>query len=607
MNLVSIDTRDVAVGQNILRKWQDVLDLLTNIVKIPAALIMRVEPPSIQVFLSSHSEGNPYEEHELAPLGTGLYCETVMATRRHLIVPDALADPHWCNNPDVKLGMISYMGLPLIWPDEHVFGTICVLDKQENPYSSLFLQLLQQFRGIVEADLRQIHTDWVRAREDAALRADEAERVRLEFQQIRAGEQQALARLRESEERWHFALEGAGDGVWDWEVGAATVFYSSRCLELLGFCGLDDHVPFALWEQHVHPDDLPLVMDDVRAYLDGRTSQFTSEHRFQVGGQWKWLLTRGMVVSRDGEGRALRLIGTYSDVTARKLAEVELLTLNNRLEERVAARTAELQQAMEQIIVTEKMASLGRLVAGVAHELNTPLGNIVLSSSTLKEAIDGVGQLAAGKRLTQAGLEEFLLNGKGACELIERNGLHAGELITSFKQVAVDQASQQRRVFDLRKTVLEMVAALGPITRRARATLDVRIPAGIGMDSYPGSMDQIITNLVTNSINHGFEGRSGGCVTISAAQRGECVELVYEDDGCGIEKSLQSKVFDPFYTTKMGQGGSGLGLAIVHNIVQAIFKGSVRLDSAPGQGARFVFSLPRRLPEEAPPRFPAAL
>ena len=596
MNIASIDTRDLPIDPNMLDKWQALLDLLTSLVKIPAALIMKVEPPAIKVCLSSHSDGNPYEPDECADLGTGLYCETVMATRSHLIVPNALSDPDWRDNPDVKLGMISYMGLPLVWPDQRLFGTICVLDKQENAYGDAFLKLLQQFRGIVERDLQHIYNELMRARQDARVRAGEDALVREAFTLIRGAEQDALERLRESERRWHFALEGAGDGVWDWDVKRGTVFYSNRCLELLGFAGRGPVFDFSQWEALVCPDDLPQVRSAIERCLHGQFAQFINEHRFRVDGEWKWLLTRGMVVGRDDAGQPLRMIGTYSDITARKVAEVELLALNDHLEERVAARTAELQQAMEQIVVTEKMASLGRLVAGIAHELNTPVGNIVLSSSTLKEAIGGVEQLAADKRLTYSALEEFLRHGKSACELIERNGLHAGDLIMSFKQVAVDQASQQRRTFDLRKTVQDMAAALGPIMRRAHVTLDVRIPEGIVMDSYPGSMDQIITNLVTNSINHGFEGRPGGRIAIDAALHDERVELVYQDDGCGIEKEVQGKVFDPFYTTKMGQGGSGLGLSILHNIVQAILKGGVRLESEAGHGVRFLFSLPRAVP-----------
>lgn len=595
MSGLNINTRDLPVDPDVSHKWQEILDLLANIVRIPAALIMRVEPPKIKVFLSSRSQGNPYEEDEEAPLNSGLYCETVMATRKQLIVPNALTDKLWCNNPDVKLGMISYMGLPLIWPDKNVFGTICVLDKQENYYSTVFLQLLQQFRGLVERDLKQIYSSVVRAQEDAAIRADEAERVRQEFALIRAGEQKALQALKESEERWHFALEGANDGVWDWNIVEGSIFYSKRCLELLGFPEHKSLVGFSEWEQCVHPDDLPEVMATVDDYLKSKTTHFTNEHRFKYQGGWKWLLARGMVVGHDASGQPLRMIGTYSDITARKLAEVELQSLNNRLEERVVARTGELQQAMEQIVITEKMASLGRLVAGIAHELNTPIGNVVLSSTALKEQIEGIVQQEASKKLTHHGLEEFLLHSKDTCELIERNSRQAGNLIMSFKQVAVDQASQQRRTFDLRKTIEDMMSALNPITRGAHVTFDVGIPNGIIMDSCPGPLEQIITNLVTNSINHGFEGNNGGHIAIRGALQQDTVEMIYEDNGCGIEKHLQRSVFDPFYTTKLGQGGSGLGLSIVHNIVQAIFKGNVRLESEPGQGVRFIFSLPRVL------------
>lgn len=467
MSASTIDTVHLPVSHDFAHKWQQVLDVLARIIAIPAALIMRVEPPQIKVFLASHSDSNPYEEEEAAPLCTGLYCETVMATRKHLIVPNALTDKDWCQNPDVKLGMISYMGLPLVWPDESIFGTICVLDHKENGYTPLFLQLLQQFRSLVERDLQQIYNEEVRAAEDAALRAGEAERVRREFAVLRSSEQKALEELRE---------------------------------------------------------------------------------------------------------------------------------LNSHLEERVTERTAELHKAMEQILMAEKMAALGRLVAGVAHELNTPVGNIVLSASALKDSYADIAQQIAANRLGRNRLSEFLQQGQDACELIGRNGQHVAQLIMSFKQVAVDQSSEQRRKFDLRKAVEDMAAALGPTVRHANVTLQVKVPPDIMMDSCPGPMEQVIINLVTNSINHGFEGRDGGHIVIDAEQRGDTVALSYQDDGCGIPPQLQDKVFEPFFTTKLGQGGSGLGLAIVHNIAQVVLKGSVRLENTPGQGARFLFSLPRVLP-----------
>ncbi|MGB9365941.1 MAG: GAF domain-containing protein [Xanthobacteraceae bacterium] len=132
------------VPAEIMRKWQGIVDLLADIVRVPSALIMRVEPPNIKVLVASESKGNPYEPDEEASLNTGLYCETVMNTRRPLLVPDALQDEDWRSNPDIKLGMISYLGVPISWPDGEIFGTICVLDRESNGYSDLYLKLLLQ-------------------------------------------------------------------------------------------------------------------------------------------------------------------------------------------------------------------------------------------------------------------------------------------------------------------------------------------------------------------------------------------------------------------------------------------------------------------------------
>jgi GAF domain-containing protein len=144
----------VEVPLEIVRKWQEIVNLLAEIISVPSALIMRVEPPTIKVFVASESNGNPYEPDEVASLNTGLYCETVMNTRQPLLVPDALNDETWNANPDIKLGMISYLGVPIIWPDGEIFGTICVLDNKENAYSELYLRLLVQWREVVQADLK---------------------------------------------------------------------------------------------------------------------------------------------------------------------------------------------------------------------------------------------------------------------------------------------------------------------------------------------------------------------------------------------------------------------------------------------------------------------
>ena len=146
--------REHAVPESFGQKWQATINTLARLLKVPAGLIMRVLSSEIEVLVASHSEGNPYEPHEKADLNTGLYCETVMANRSPLHVPNALEDPEWKDNPDVKLNMISYLGMPLVWPDGSVFGTICVLDDKTRHYSPLYWELLDQFRQIIAGGLR---------------------------------------------------------------------------------------------------------------------------------------------------------------------------------------------------------------------------------------------------------------------------------------------------------------------------------------------------------------------------------------------------------------------------------------------------------------------
>ena len=149
----------IQVPAQTIEKWQEIIDLLAAVLHVPSALIMKVEPPNIRVFVRSELEGNPYERDERACLNTGLYCETVMKTRQPLLVPDALADQEWNANPDIKLGMISYMGVPVAWPNGDIFGTICVLDDRRNEYSDLYRKFLFQCRDVLQADLKSLQAN----------------------------------------------------------------------------------------------------------------------------------------------------------------------------------------------------------------------------------------------------------------------------------------------------------------------------------------------------------------------------------------------------------------------------------------------------------------
>ena len=149
-------THPIQIPSEIIQKWQGMVDLLAETMQVPSALIMKVEPPNIRVFVASESKGNPWERDEVSPLEGGTYCETVMETRQQLLVPDALKDDEWKSNPDIKLGMISYLGLPISWPDGEIFGTICVLDSKRNEYSEGYRKLLLQCRDASQADLRSL-------------------------------------------------------------------------------------------------------------------------------------------------------------------------------------------------------------------------------------------------------------------------------------------------------------------------------------------------------------------------------------------------------------------------------------------------------------------
>ena len=283
----------------------------------------------------------------------------------------------------------------------------------------------------------------------------------------------------------------------------------------------------------------------------------------------------------------------------RVIAEEDLQRLADTLENRVAERTRELEaanaslsQAMEQLVQREKLASLGSLVAGVAHELNTPIGNALTVSTALNDIHRQFADELAKGAVRRSALDRFVAENSEATALIERNLQRAAALISHFKQVAVDQASVRRREFDLAALVKDVLSTLSPRLKRSPHRVEVEIPAGLVLESYPGPLEQVLTNLIENSLVHGFEPGRAGVIRISAEVAGPRVRLRYADDGLGIPPALRHRVFDPFFTTKLGQGGSGLGLYLVYNLVHGRLGGSIELLDGAGPGASFIVELP---------------
>ena len=270
--------------------------------------------------------------------------------------------------------------------------------------------------------------------------------------------------------------------------------------------------------------------------------------------------------------------------------------------ERAELTAAELLQSLQHLEITrrdlvesEKMASLGGLVAGVAHEINTPVGIAVSTASYLHDRTEDVKRNVAAGTLTAAELDHYLNDASQSARLLLSNANRAAQLVQSFKQVAVDQISDERRRFDLRAYIGETLQNLRPKLKPARVTVHVDGPDGLVMDSYPGPLAQVLTNLVVNSLQHAFEAAAGGSIAIAVEASGEHeVTIRYEDDGRGIPAAHRTLVFDPFFTTRRGAGGSGLGLYLVYNIVTRKLGGSIRVEErAGGRGVAFVIRLPR--------------
>ena len=258
-----------------------------------------------------------------------------------------------------------------------------------------------------------------------------------------------------------------------------------------------------------------------------------------------------------------------------------------------------LRETQEQLVENEKMASLGALVAGVSHEINTPLGIGVTAASTLEEWSKRVQQQHTQGTLSQADLDGFVAMAQESSQVILRNLQRAVELIQSFKQVAVDQASSERRQFGLRTYLEEILVSLGPRLKRTPHTVTVDCPPALVIDSFPGVLAQILTNLITNSLLHAYpEGRKGK-IRIGAREDGGDVHLVYEDDGVGMPPEHVKRVFDPFFTTKRGSGGSGLGMHIVHNLVTQMLGGTIEVTSVITQGTKVHISFPSGTPRAA--------
>lgn len=275
-----------------------------------------------------------------------------------------------------------------------------------------------------------------------------------------------------------------------------------------------------------------------------------------------------------------------------------------RSQQETAQAMDDLRRAQESLLQSERLASLGSLVAGVAHEINTPVGIALTSASVLKEATEAISAAVAGGGVKKTDIVRYLETAGESSRLIMNNAYRAAHLIHSFKQIAVDQVSEARRAFELRDYIGEVVASLQPTLKKTRSEVIIDCPSGIEFDSYPGALAQVLTNLVLNCVEHAFDAETAGTIHIGvrceaesmADAKAEWLIMQVRDNGRGIAPELLDRVFDPFVTTRRGQGGTGLGLNIVFNLITRQFGGTITVTSTPGQGATFLLRLPRVTP-----------
>ena len=349
------------VPSEIVGKWQAIVDLLADIMHVPSALVMKVEPPNIMVFVSSESKGNPYEQDEVSSLNTGLYCETVMKTRQPLLVPDALLEEEWESNPDIKLGMISYLGFPIAWPDGRIFGTICVLDNKRNEYSEPYRKLLLQFREVLQTDLRWLtELGGELATQKAHLKRAEAKLCQ---------DEEELRRMTDAIPQTIIVLNPNG-----------TVIYANRAtLEYTGL-SLDEVRADDFRARVFHPDDVQRLREERHEALSSSVPFDNEQRALGKDGKFRWFLIRYNPLL-DETGKVIRWYATGTDIDDRKRNEDRTRNENLALREQID------RDSMFEDIVgsSETLRKVLRQVGKVAHSDSTVL--ILGETGTGKELI----------------------------------------------------------------------------------------------------------------------------------------------------------------------------------------------------------------------------
>lgn len=393
-------------------------------------------------------------------------------------------------------------------------------------------------------------------------------------------------------------------------VGAKDLLGIDRSEDLTGKTVSYDGL---IWEV-LNPDGTPPPLEQnplYKAFFHQNSSNDKMILR-RPDGQEKFVLINSGPIY-DARGRFMAAIVAFLDVTELRDAQDRLEEMNHTLEQMVADRTRELSQSNEalkvtidnlrmtqdQLIESEKMASLGGLVAGVAHEINTPVGVGVTAASFLKEKTDQLSHLYESQAMKKSDLEAYLDHARQSSAILLNNLGRASDLIKSFKLISVDQSTDLMRRFKLREYFEELFVSLHSSDKRLKVAVSLEGDPDLEIRSYPGTFSQVITNLFMNSCHHGFEGRPAGLVSLSFWTEGDRLFVRYRDDGKGMPEATLRRIYEPFFTTRRDLGGTGLGMNIVFNLVSQKLGGTIKASSTVGEGSEFLFDLPLEPPAPA--------
>jgi len=405
-------------------------------------------------------------------------------------------------------------------------------------------------------------------------------------------EQRVLERTNELEQQRAFIetiLNTAETLIFVIDTRGCFVRFNEACERLTGY-RFEELRDRPIWESVIPPERRAAV----RAKYENQTSPAALPRNLEV----EWLTRDGQrrlvswsnAMLTDEAGRLQYMIGTGIDITERKRAELALIEANDNLSRTIGT----LREAQSQLVQSEKMASLGALVAGISHEINTPIGIGVTSATTLQEEFKLLSRAFAEGTLKRSALERFITHGINGCDILVNNLLRAAELIRSFKQVAVDQSSNEWRHLNLHDYIDEIVLSLKPRFKGTGVEVVNDSDRQLVICTHPGAIYQILSNLLLNALIHAYEAGQPGRIRMTAEQVGDEIQLEFSDDGKGIAADIEGRIFDPFFTTRRGAGGSGLGLHIVYNLVAGTLGGVIHLvkkDGGTGTAFRIRFPL----------------